>query len=173
MTAAHRLALVGLVAAMLAAVPALADDPVFTPDTILGVWETEHTDTGWSHVEIYEEGGKIHGRIIWLKNPLYDAGEGVGVAGEPRVDLKNPEEGLRDRPILGLALMEGFAFNGANKWEDGRVYDPENGKTYRGKLTLKDRDTLELFGYVKVGFVNVGRNTTWTRVVDPNSPGRS
>jgi uncharacterized protein (DUF2147 family) len=56
--------------------------------------------------------------------------------------------------------------NGKNKWEDGRIYDPENGKTYRCKLTLKDEDTLELFGYVKVGFVKLGRDTTWLRVTN-------
>jgi hypothetical protein len=29
---------------------------------------------------------------------------------------------------------------------------------------MKDDDTLEVYGYVKVGFVKMGRNTTWTRV---------
>ena len=39
---------------------AAADDPVYPADTILGVWETERQDTGWSKVEIYEENGQLY-----------------------------------------------------------------------------------------------------------------
>ena len=47
---------------------------------------------------------------------------------------------------------------------DGRIYDPVAGKEYRCKLTLKDADTLEVYGYIKVGFVKMGRDTSWKRV---------
>ena len=30
--------------------------------------------------------------------------------------------------------------------------------------TVERADTLEVYGYMKVGFVKMGRNTTWTRV---------
>ncbi len=169
MTRASRLAfLVLAVGVLLTAIPdtARADDPVLAPDAIVGVWETEHEDDGWSHVEIYVKDGKIHGHIVWLKNPLYDAGEVDGLDNQPRVDLENPDKALRDRPILGLELMSDFAHNGKNKWEDGRIYDPKSGKDYRCKVTMKDDNTLEVYGYVKVGFVKMGRNTTWTRVVE-------
>ena len=63
-----------------------------------------------------------------------------------------------------MDLMTGFEHNGKNKWEDGHIYDPESGKDYRSKLTMKDPDTLEFFGYVKVGFVKLGRDTIWKRV---------
>ena len=146
--------------------PAAAADPVFPVDAILGLWETDHeeADARWSHVDIYAEGGKIHGRIVWLSHPVYEEGDPDGPAGQPVVDTKNPDESLRSRPILGMELMRDFEHNGKNKWEDGQIYDPESGKTYRAKVTMKDADTLELFGYVKVGFVKFGRDNLWKRI---------
>jgi len=169
MTRVSRFALIVSAFAFLIALapnPAHADDPVLAPDAILGIWETEHEDDNWSRVEIYVKDGKVHGRIVWLKNPLYDAGEVEGLDNQPRVDLENPDKALRDRPIIGLELMYGFVHNGKNKWDDGRIADPESGKEYRCKVTMKDDKTLEVYGYVKVGFVKMGRNTTWTRVVE-------
>jgi uncharacterized protein (DUF2147 family) len=157
---------IGLVALGLPTGALAGDDPVFTADAILGFWETERQESGWSHIEIYEAGGKVHGRIVWLSNPVYDEDDPGGMAGQPVVDRNNPNESLRDRPLLGLELMRDFNHNGKNKWEDGRIYDPEDSKTYRCKLTLKDKNTLELFGYVKVGFVKLGRDTIWLRVTE-------
>ena len=142
------------------------DDPVFDADAILGIWETEHNEDKWSHVEVYEADGKIHGRIVWVSKSHYPEDDEQGMGGMPSVDRNNPDESLRDRSLIGLELMRDFKHNGKNKWEDGRIYDPENGKTYRCKLTLKDKDTIELFGYIKIGFVKLGRNTAWIRVVE-------
>jgi uncharacterized protein (DUF2147 family) len=158
--------LMGALLAAVVAAPATAADASFPADAILGLWETEHeeAEARWSHVEVYAKDGKVHGRLVWLSHPVYEEGNPDGPVGQPVVDFKNPDEALRGRPILGMELMRDFEHNGQNKWEDGRIYDPESGKTYRAKLTLKDADTLELFGYVKVGFVKLGRDSIWKRI---------
>lgn len=136
-----------------------------TRDAVLGVWETAHTENGYSHVEIYETDGEFKGHIIWLSNPLYPEDDEEGMGGQPRVDRNNPDDSRRNDPIIGLELMHSFEFDPDDgKWVDGRIYDPENGKTYRCKMTLKDAETLEIFGYIKVVFAKIGRNTTWIRV---------
>ena len=84
--------------------------------------------------------------------------------GQPKKDLLNPDENLRDRDRLGLVLMTGFAHIEGNVWDNGRLYNPKNGKTYTGMMTLKDSNTLDLRGYV--GFSFLGKSTTWTRKVD-------
>jgi len=148
-------------AVFLAPVAAAADSPT----AIIGVWVTEQKEPGdpYSHVEVYEQDGNFAGRIVWLNEPLYD--EDDPEAGQPVRDRENPDETLRAQPLLGLDLMHGFRFDeGDGKWVDGRIYDPENGKQYRCKLTLKDENSLEVFGYVKVGFVKLGRDTIWKRV---------
>jgi uncharacterized protein (DUF2147 family) len=146
---------------------ALAGDPVYDTDAILGIWKTEPNDDGnFSHIEIYLEDGKYNGKIVYLNSPVVVEGDEHGTVGETRKDFKNPDESLRGRPLLGMDLMRGFEHNGKNKWEDGRIYDPESGKEYNCKATMMDDDTLEVFGYVKVGFAKLGRDTGWTRVVE-------
>lgn len=158
-----------LIITMLAVIPctARAGDAVFATDAVLGVWATEPNDDGaYSHVEIYAEDGKFNGRIVWLSSPVYEEDESEGTTGQPRLDHFNPDDALKERPLLGLDLMTGFEHNGKNKWEDGRIYDPESGKEYRCKATMKEPDTLEIFGYVKVSFAKLGRDMIWKRVVE-------
>jgi uncharacterized protein (DUF2147 family) len=155
--------LVGLLLAVsFLAMPSLAaDDPL----AIVGLWETEQDEPGdtFVHVEIRETDGVFDGRIVWMNETVYDDDDPE--AGQPQHDRENPDESLRDRPILGLELMYGFRFDEDDgKWVDGRIYDAKGGKEYRCKITMKDIDTLEIFGYIKVGFIKLGRNTTWKRL---------
>jgi len=132
-------------------------------DAIVGTWTTAE---GKSTVEIFKNGGLYHGRIVALKEPLYptdpDHADYVdGREGQLKVDRKNPDEKLRDRPIIGMDLMTGFTHDGGDVWSGGTIYDPENGKTYRCKLTLVAPGELKVRGYV--GIALLGRTTVWTR----------
>ncbi len=167
---AHRFTifLVGVVGLTFSLAVAEEGKPVGDRDAILGIWETEHTETNYSHVEVYKEAGEYHGKVIWLKNPLYPDDDPGGMGGQPRVDLNNSNKSLRTRPVMGLELMHSFKFDDDNgRWIDGRIYDPDNGKEYRCQITLRDPDTLDVYGYVKIAFIKVGRHTTWTRVRTP------
>jgi uncharacterized protein (DUF2147 family) len=62
---------------------------------------------------------------------------------------------------MGLVNLWGFTFNG-KAYENGRIYDPKNGKEYKCVMTLKDANTLDVRGYV--GITLIGRTDTWTRV---------
>ncbi len=128
-------------------------------DDILGFWYNEEHD---GIIEIYKCAGKYCGRVVWAKEPDYPEDDKMGRAGQRRVDDKNPDPHLRNRPIVGLKMMSGFIFYGENKWSGGSVYDPKNGKTYSGALTLILPNKLHLRGYVLFSFL--GRTTTWTRV---------
>ena len=135
------------------------------PSVILGLWETEQKEPGdpYSRVEVVEKDGRYFGTITWLSEPVYE--EGDPEAGRPVRDRENPDPELQDRPVIGLPLMRDFEFDPKDgKWVDGKIYDPESGKEYDCKVTMKDVDTLEVFGYVKVGFVKLGRDTIWKRV---------
>lgn len=98
--------------------------------------------------------GKYYGRIVWLSKPN-------GTNGSPRLDEKNSEEKLRSTPLLNLLILKGFATTtDANVLDGGTVYDPNNGKTYCGKLTLKGNE-LELRGFL-CSMSIFGRTSTWT-----------
>ena len=131
------------------------------PDPLIGLWLTEPDDDGGqAHVEIIRSGEGYTGRLVWLEKPLYDTDDEEGMAGQPRIDRENPDPGLRSRPIQGLVILEGFVRSG-NKWTDGTIYDPNNGKTYRCKMKLKG-ERLKVRGYI--GFSLLGRTAVWTRV---------
>ncbi|PJZ60680.1 MULTISPECIES: DUF2147 domain-containing protein [Leptospira] len=137
--------------------------PVFAgeEDAILGKWWNKEKD---AQVDVHKCGAKICGKIVWLKEPLYPAGSTEGTPGTPKLDNNNKDESLRSRPTLGLVFLTGFSYEGEQVWTGGRVYDPKGGKTYDGRLTLRNADTLDLKGGYKVGFMMIGKESTWTRV---------
>lgn len=129
-------------------------------DKVLGFWLTEK---GTSQVEIYKNSqGKYYGKISWL--------EELNENGKPKVDDENPDPALQNRPILGLPLLLAFEYDKKDKeWQNGSIYDPDNGKTYDCYMWFEDGDnnTLEIKGYV-MGMRFLGRTTTWKREEDRN-----
>jgi len=130
------------------------------PNALAGRWLNEKKI---AIIEISrDDDGAFSGRIVWMKEPEYPADDPKGMAGRPRIDRENPDPALRDRPLLGLVIMRRFVFDGEDSWSGGRLYDPENGKEYRGRMKLTAPDTLLLRGYV--GITLFGRSETWSRV---------
>jgi uncharacterized protein (DUF2147 family) len=130
-------------------------------DAVLGTWRTEAGDQGGrAHVEIRRRGDRFVGVIVSLEEPRFEAGHAR--AGQPKVDLENPDPAKRERPIVGLAILDGFTYDGDGTWSGGTIYDPANGKTYKAKMTLENADTLDVRGYVGVPLF--GRTTTWKRL---------
>ena len=136
---------------LLAGMPGQTQQGASEQDRISGTWITAD---GKAHVQISRRGETYCGTIVWLNEPEKN--------GRPVMDDKNPDEKLRGRPILGMQLLHGFMYDGDNVWSSGRVYDPESGDEYRGKLKLVDADTIELRGYVMIPLF--GRTETWKRV---------
>lgn len=123
-----------------------------TKDDILGKWMSEH---GSGKIEIYKEGDGFAGKLIWLKELLDEEGK-------PKMDVHNPEEDLKSRPIMGLEILKNFNFKGDGEYANGTVYDPKSGKTYSCKMTLKSKDELEIRGFMGISLI--GKSETWTRV---------
>ncbi len=127
------------------------------PADILGSWKT---DGGDSRLEFYRCGEKICGKIVWLKQPNYiDSKDGP--VGRTKVDRKNPDPSLRNRPILGLQVMKGLTAKGNKQWANGTCYDPETGKSYKCKMELVSAKRLELRGYIGISLI--GRTFALTR----------
>ena len=126
-------------------------------DDVVGVY---YTDGKQSKIEIFKEGDKYCGKLVWLKNPNY--GDSDAEAGKPQHDRNNPDAARKNDPILGLKLLKDFTFDGSANWNGGTIYDPESGKTYKCTMKLTDPKTLDVRGYI--GVPAFGRSTTWTRV---------
>lgn len=121
-------------------------------DWILGVWTV---GDGSARVKVEKIGSKYYGKTIWLKEPN-------GKDGKPKVDAKNPDAGLRNTPRLGLRIMKDFVYEKDGVFTGGNIYKPDEGKTYCGKITIKDQNTLSLRGYI-CGMKVLGKTQTWTR----------
>ncbi|RXH56036.1 hypothetical protein GRAN_2893 [Granulicella sibirica] len=79
-------------------------------------------------------------------------------------DAMNPDATLRDRPLCGLRIGDGFKPDSPTTASGGQIYDPMSGKTYSAKMESKG-DTLKLRGYI--GVPTLGRTETWTRTATP------
>src|SRR5512140_556659 len=132
---------------MLLVLSAAASAYAANGDDILGVWNNEEKD---GKIEIFKCDGKYCGKVVFAKEPNYPAGSTEGTPGTPRLDHNNPDPAKRSVPIIGLRIVHDFTFSGDSVWEGGTVYDPKNGKTYRGKLTLASPDTLILRGFIGI-----------------------
>ena len=79
-----------------------------------------------------------------------------------RAEDRRQESGRRqrNRPIVGLVIMQGAKKTGDNKWA-GTLYNRENGKSYSGTVTVKSKNELDLSGCVAAVLC---KTVTWTRI---------
>lgn len=79
----------------------------------------------------------------------------------PHFDIHDPDPAKRTQPLCSFQIGYGFKPQGPEKAVDGRVYDPESGKTYQGEMHTEG-DVLHLRGYIL--FPLLGRSEKWKRV---------
>ncbi|MRR06351.1 MAG: DUF2147 domain-containing protein [Deltaproteobacteria bacterium] len=134
---------------------------VFAADSnaVTGKWWDENKG---SQIEVYKCADKYCGKVIYLAEPNFGEKDKGGMAGKPKVDRENPNPAHRNIPILGLNMMSGFKYAGGNVWEDGKIYNAEDGKTYKCKLTLENPDRLKVRGFIGVSLL--GKTQYWSRV---------
>ena len=126
----------------------------FAQMTPVGTWHSidDKTQETKSEIVISDNGGVLSGRIAKLlrKEAKQDA-----VCDECSDDRKG-------KPLLGLEIIRGAKKqDGKDVWEEGKILDPENGKTYTLRLTpIEAGKKLEVRGSV----FGIGRTQTWVRV---------
>ncbi len=119
----------------------------------IGNWHTidDKTRELKSEIQVSETGGVVTGKITKLlrKDAKQDA-----VCDECSDDRKG-------KPILGLEIIRSAKkADGKDVWEDGKILDPENGKTYGLKMTpIEGGKKLEVRGSIGP----FGRTQTWVR----------
>ncbi len=137
-------ALVALLAWLTLPGAAFAADPT-------GTWLTEG---GKSRVKIVRCGDALCGTIVWLKEPNDPK------TGKAKTDANNQDAARRSRTMIGIEIVLGMQPSGTtDKWT-GEVYNPEDGKTYSGNLTMTSANELSLAGCV---LAVLCKSQTWTR----------
>jgi len=134
-------------------------------DQILGDWKPSN---GRSIIRIYkgvkdngEDPKKYYGKIIWLLEPN-DAN------GNPRTDINNSDDAKKKNKLKGLVNVKELEFVGNDQewlWENGTIYDPNNGSEYSFKAEINRKKPNQLLGKGYIGVSLFGREDVWTRMV--------
>jgi uncharacterized protein (DUF2147 family) len=121
-------------------------------ESLMGTtWKTVDEKSGKvvSEVELYDQGGKLFGKITRLTEPN-DA------QGKPKTCTKC--EGLdKDKPIVGLVILKDLSPSG-DRYKGGSITDPEDGKVYKSELWIED-GKLKVRGYLGPFY----RTQTWLK----------
>lgn len=140
------LALLAAAAVMIdASTPAMARDV----QDIVGVWRTPVD--GGSTVRITACGSDLCAAVVSSPRLRDHPGQ---------TDVRNPDPALRSRRLQGLVILK-VRPAGPGRWDNGWIYNPEDGRTYRGSIRLAADGRLQLTGCVVRPLC---RSQTWTRV---------
>lgn len=135
--------------------PAFAIDNV-TPNSPIGYWKTIDDVTGRPKSIVH----------IWQANNQVLMGQVIKIfpkSGRDQNKLCTACQGsLHNQPIVGMVILSGLKFS-ENHWDQGKILDPENGKSYSCAVKLHESGRkLNVHGYV--GLPLFGRSQTWERV---------
>ena len=120
-----------------------------------GLWKTidDETKKEKSLIRITEAGGVFSGKLERLLDPATPADAVCEKCSDER----------KDKPLVGMTLIKGVKQNDGDKalWDGGEILDPNNGKTYKVRLTpIEAGKRLEVRGFIGPFY----RNQIWIRV---------
>lgn len=129
----------------------------------VGLWKTIDDVTGKpkSIIEITETPQHtLQGKVIKIfPRPGYDQNEICAACRGPK----------HNQRIVGMIVLEGLRadVDDPGRWNNGKILDPKNGKTYNSTVQLTDGNTrLNVRGYI--GIPMFGRTQIWERVTSVN-----
>jgi uncharacterized protein (DUF2147 family) len=125
-----------LAAALVPSVPAQTD--------LSGEWWTPGFN---ARVLIETCGDAVCGRIVWLWDEV--------------------PKGIADKsPLIGRVVIDAMRPAGASRWAGGRLYNPEDGRDYKGSLSLRSPTQLVVDGCV----LFICQTQVWRRADASRSP---
>ena len=127
---------------------------VLAESTPAGLWRTidDHSGKEKSLVRIVEVNGEFRGTIEKL---FREPGE------DPNPNCEKCPGDKKNKPVIGMMILTGLKKDNG-LWSGGEILDPQNGKTYKCKVWLenKNRD-LHVRGFI--GMALLGRTQVWKR----------
>jgi len=114
-------------------------------NAILGKWITEDS---LNVIEIYKEGDKFYGKIIWIS------------PNSALFDINNKDESQRSNFLRGTDVISELSFNGT-EWTGGSFYNKDSGTDYPCRMWLSENGCLALKEYW--GFLWWGEKKEWQR----------
>jgi uncharacterized protein (DUF2147 family) len=152
------LACILTLSSLLSAQPVSATESQGENQGVYGYWKAVDKETGrlQSIFKLYDDQGKLAGKIlkIYVK------------PGDEHDPICHKCEGSRkDQPKVGIVFFWNFvpAKGKPNKWVDGKILNPDDGKVYSSEATLsEDGKSLSVYGYIRIIF-KIGGTSVWRR----------
>jgi len=138
----------------------------FAADAVEGYWlsideKTGKVTAGW---QIYQEGGKLFGKILSTADEPPDV-----IADKCKESYQGfPVPGkVNQMKVAGTPWIFGLTQDKPGQWSGGNIIDPGDGKMYKCKITFHaadgkkfKTDTLEMRGEIGLG---IGRSQFWQK----------
>jgi uncharacterized protein (DUF2147 family) len=122
-------------------------------DNVLGYWWTPKKD---GKVRIIKKDGKYKAHLVAVLKKFAND-----------LDKKNPKKNLRNKKVLGMKLFWDFEYNeNSARYLNGRIYDANNGKTYKCRMQIDKKGNLEVRGYIGISLF--GRTEIFEKVRSEN-----
>ena len=121
---------------------------------VIRLWKTidDETNKPKSIVQLYEENGKLYGKVIKLfREP--------GEEQNPVCDECDDDDPRYNKPVIGMQIITDMEWDDDDgEWEDGEILDPANGSVYDCQLWIdEDTGNLRVRGYLYFLY----RTQTW------------
>jgi uncharacterized protein (DUF2147 family) len=127
--------------------------------TPIGTWKTidDETNEVQSHVEIYEQGGKLYGKVVKLYRSDGDTLTCYSC---------DPDDARYGKRLIGMVILKDLVKDSNTKWDEGEIMDPNKGETYDCLLELEGADKLKVRGFISTWLTGsaLGRTQYWYRV---------
>ena len=150
---------IGMTAALTAGL--LTSTSAFADALVEGTWLTP--DQAEMTIEECEQGlcGTLSKIVITQAHVQQYGVDASAIDIESITDVMNKDPAMRERPMLGLQILTLKATD--NPWHfTGDIYNPQDGNTYSGEISVKDADSIILKG---CALYVLCQEQVWTRVI--------
>ncbi|WP_350285504.1 DUF2147 domain-containing protein [uncultured Croceitalea sp.] len=120
--------------------------------SISGKWKTidDRNGNAKAIIDIYLQDGLLYGKVLKILEKGKENAKCIKCDGE-----------LKDKPVQGMIIIDGFKKTDDYEYKGKRLFDPEQAMTFRGRVWMdpKNPDKLKVRGYLAFLY----RTQTWLR----------
>lgn len=127
---------------------------VVQAQSLIGTWKSvdDATRQDKSYVQLYEENGKMYGKVTKFLNPKTD----------PNRVCAQCTDWRKNQKIMNMMIVRDMVKDDKT-WKGGKILDPENGKEYSCTMWIENQkpNELRVRGWIGPFY----RTQTWYRVM--------
>jgi uncharacterized protein (DUF2147 family) len=108
-------------------------------DRVCGKWMSSENSLV---VQVYKNGDRFKAKVVWFKD------HPAAIPMEECCDKHNPNPALRNRKLVGMDVLNGLKYDAeSDSWEDGIIYDAQQGKEWNASAYINKEGLLKVKGY--------------------------